>query len=245
MLTQRGSAIASDERITIVRTLDDFMRAAAVRSVVYIADQQCPYEEEFDGNDFCGMHFLGWAGAEPAACLRIRFFREFVKLERLAVRPEFRRSSLAFRIVRFGLQLAIRKGYRTAYGHAQEGLEPFWARFGARPFGPAASFSFSGYRYTEMVVDLPASEDAILLGADPMVTIRPEGDWDRPGVLERVSHRVSKAGAALGGSKPARPSTPDDVLIWLRREFAILQVRQLIQGGLRKPSAAQSARAVA
>jgi predicted GNAT family N-acyltransferase len=174
-----------DERIGVVRSLDDFLRVAAIRSVVYIGDQKCPFDEEFDGNDFCGMHLLGWIGDEPVACLRIRFFNGFAKVERLAVLPEHRQSSIAFRIVRHALRLIARKGYRQAYGHAQEGLELFWMRFEARAIGPPQGFSFSGHRYTEMVVDLPAAHDAVRIGDDPLKLIRPEGAWDAPGILER------------------------------------------------------------
>lgn len=186
------------ERTTIVRTMDDFTRVAAIRAIAYMAEQDCPYDEEFDGNDFCAMHLLGWLDGEPAACLRIRFFGDFAKLERLAVRPDRRRSTLAFRLVRHGLRLAARKGYRFAYGHAQEGLEDFWGRFGAQPVGDRSAFQFSGRRYTEMMVELPAHNEAIRIGADPLVIIRPEGDWDRPGILE-------------GDARPVNFETPDPV----------------------------------
>ncbi len=55
-----------------------------------------PYEEEFDGNDFSSTHLLGYVGDEPAGCLRIRYFASFAKIERLAVRHEFRHTRLAF-----------------------------------------------------------------------------------------------------------------------------------------------------
>jgi predicted GNAT family N-acyltransferase len=172
------------ESVTVVRTLDEFQRAAAIRAMVYVGGQDCPWAEEFDGNDFCGMHLLGQVDGEPAGCLRLRFFAGFAKLERLAVRPEQRRSTIAARLVRTGLRIAARKGYRQVYGHAREGLEPFWARFGAQPMGAAGAFGFSGQRYTEMLAELPAADNALKLGDDPLVLIRPEGDWDRPGVLE-------------------------------------------------------------
>jgi predicted GNAT family N-acyltransferase len=175
----------NDEPITVVRTVDDFLKVVAIRSIVYMADQNCPFDEEFDGNDFCGMHLLGWIGGEAVACLRLRFFADFAKIERLAVRSEFRRSTIAFRIVRHAIGLAARKGYARIYGHAQAGLEPFWARFGARPVGGKNSFTFSGYDYTEMLLEMPRDSSAIGLGSDPLVTIRPEGEWDIPGVLER------------------------------------------------------------
>jgi predicted GNAT family N-acyltransferase len=183
---------------SVVRTLDDFLRVAAVRSMVYLGEQDCPFDEEFDGNDFCAMHILGWVEKEPAASLRVRFFADFAKVERLAVIERFRQSPIAFRIVRFALNIIARKGFPQAYGHARVGLEEFWARFGAKPIGAESAFEFSGQRYTEMRVELPRAMNAIRIGDDPMMIIRPEGEWDRAGVLERKA--VQAGGRAWDGS---------------------------------------------
>jgi hypothetical protein len=72
--------------IRVVNGLDDMMRVAAVRSAVYIGEQSCPYDEEFDGNDLAATHLLALVDNEPAGCMRLRFFGDFAKLERLAVR---------------------------------------------------------------------------------------------------------------------------------------------------------------
>jgi predicted GNAT family N-acyltransferase len=164
----------------------------SIRSAVYIAEQDCPFAEEFDGNDHCATHLIGFFNDEPAGCLRVRFFHDFVKLERLAVRKSFRRTRLAFDLVRTGLDLARRKGFRRIYGHAREGLEPFWAHFGARAIENREPFQFSDYRYTEMTIDLEPSDDAISVETDPMVILRPEGDWDRQGILELSMHRAAR-----------------------------------------------------
>src|SRR5580692_3110087 len=73
-----------DVSITVVRSIEDFMRVVAVRSATFVAEQDCPYEEEFDGNDFSASHLLAYVGKEPVGCLRIRYFAGFAKLERLA-----------------------------------------------------------------------------------------------------------------------------------------------------------------
>jgi len=70
-----------------------------------MGEQACPYDEEFDGNDFCAMHLIGSIGDEPAGCMRIRFFADFAKLERLAVRREFRGTPLVFEIARAAKEL--------------------------------------------------------------------------------------------------------------------------------------------
>ena len=65
----------------------------------------------------------------------------------------------------------------------------FWAHFGGRPLGDDRKITFSDFSYTEMVFDIEPSADAITLDSDPYVIIRPEGDWDRPGVLDISAER--------------------------------------------------------
>jgi predicted GNAT family N-acyltransferase len=199
------------EHVTVVRSMDDYMRAVAIRSIVYMGEQRCPFDEEFDGNDHCGMHLLGWIDDEPVASLRIRFFPQFAKVERLAVRRQFRRSNIAFRIVRHGLGLIARKGYRRAYGHSRQGLEHFWERFGAKARVPARTISFSGHAYTEMELDLPEVAGAVSLDDSPWVLNRPEGEWDHAGILEDAATRnVSALRQAETRLEPRRQMKAED-----------------------------------
>lgn len=175
--------------VTVARTMDDIARVIAVRSAVYIAEQKCPYEEELDGNDFSATHLLGYVGDEPAGCLRLRFFADFAKLERVAVRKEFRSTFLASKLARAAIEFCRAKGYRRIYGHARKDLTRFWSHFGFRPLDPARPVIFSDFDYTEMVLDLPPNPKAISLRSDPYVILRPEGRWYRPGILEHSAAR--------------------------------------------------------
>jgi predicted GNAT family N-acyltransferase len=181
----------NERRLSVktVANIEDLMKVIAIRAATYMSEQKCPYREEFDGNDFCAAHFLGFVGSEPAGCLRARFFADFAKLERLAVRAEFRNTRLAFRLVRAGIDFARKKGFTTVYGHAQERLEPFWSRFGGKPLENRRQLVFSDFRYTEMRLDVPADPDAITIQTDPYIILRPEGQWHRRGVLEDSSVR--------------------------------------------------------
>src|SRR5580698_4178566 len=176
--------------IRLARDPNDLMLVTAIRSAVYLAEQDCPIEEEFDGNDLVAAHFLGFVGNEPAGCLRVRFFGEFAKVERLAVRHQFRRSRVSFKLVQASVDYCKRKGFRKIYGQAQDRLVDFWAHFGAKPLGHNRKITFSDFSYTEMVLDIEPSPDAITLDSDPYVIIRPEGDWDRPGVLDISAGRA-------------------------------------------------------
>ena len=181
--------------IRVARGSDDLLMVYAIRAAVFLAEQDCPYAEEFDGNDHCATHFLGFVRGEPACCLRARYFGDFVKLERLAVRKQFRKTRVAFDIVRSAVDHVRRKGFRRIYGHAREGLESFWAHFGGKPLAPGQHFVFSDYNYTEMFAEYEKTQDAITMESGPYMIVRPEGDWDRPGILEKSAERpVKEAG---------------------------------------------------
>jgi predicted GNAT family N-acyltransferase len=186
--------------ITLARTVEDLSRVIAVRSAVYIGEQQCPYEEEYDGNDLAATHLLGYVGHEPAGCLRVRYFADFAKIERLAVRGEFRRTRTAFQLVRAAFKLCQKKGYTRIYGHSQKRLVDFWARFGFRVMEGAKSFVFSDFDYVEILANVERDPDCVTLGADPYVIIRPEGRWGEPGVLENSAVRpVTRPSASQRG----------------------------------------------
>jgi predicted GNAT family N-acyltransferase len=172
------------EDVRIARSFDDLLMVYAVRSAVYIAEQECPFAEEFDGNDHCATHFIGLVNGEPAGCIRIRFFYDFAKIERLAVLKRFRQSMLASDLVLAGIDHVRRKGFRRIYGTAREGLEGFWARFGGVPIKDRTTVTVSGFNYTEMMVDLEPLPNAVTIDSGGYVILRPEGDWDRPGILE-------------------------------------------------------------
>jgi predicted GNAT family N-acyltransferase len=171
--------------VDIARTIEDIFQVFAVRSATYIAEQFCLYSEEFDGNDFCSTHFVGRVDGDAAGCVRLRFFDGFAKLERLAVRAEYRNSRLAYQLVRAALEHCRLKGYRRVYGHSRLDLIRFWRVFGFRPIEHRPEFSFANVRYREILLEQPAHPDAIDPSVDPKVIIRPEGAWDRPGPFDQ------------------------------------------------------------
>lgn len=190
--------------ISVVRSVEELMRVFSVRSAVYMAEQHCPYEEEFDGNDFCATHLLGYVGNEPAGCMRIRCFADFAKVERVAIRGEFRNTRLVQKLVRASIALCRAKGYRRLYGQPRTDLLRFYSRFGFHPFDGGKTLRFSDVDYTEVVLDLEQQPDAVQIGADPYVLIRPEGRWHIRGVLEHSATREPDMG--MRGAQVAAPN---------------------------------------
>jgi hypothetical protein len=119
----------------------------------------------------------------------VRYFGEFAKIERLAVRHEFRTSRLAFKLARAGVELCRAKGYRRLYGHSRKDLVNFWRRIGFEPIPGRPEFSFSDVAYVEIARSIEPHREAIAIGDDPYRIIRPEGRWSIPGVLEESASR--------------------------------------------------------
>jgi len=182
---------ATEIGISVAHSFEDLMRVAAIRNAVYIGEQECPYEEEYDGNDLAATHLIAYIGDEPVGCLRLRFFADFAKFERMAIRKEFRRSRAAIQLARAGFKLCQKKGYRRVVGHIQEALVSFWSRFGFRVKPDTRHFVFSDFEYVEIVAETEPDPDAITADTDPYVLIRPEGRWHMPGVLERSAERAA------------------------------------------------------
>jgi predicted GNAT family N-acyltransferase len=182
--------------VTVARTMEELTRVFAVRSAVYMAEQRCPYGEEFDGNDFSATHLLGYVGQEPAACLRIRYFADFAKLERLAVRREFRGHRLAQQMIRAGIEMCRMKGYTRIYGQSEKSLVDWYGQFGFRVPNEARELAFSEFGFVEIVLDVDRHPDAVSIESDPYVIIRPEGRWHAAGVLEKSAARdLARPGA--------------------------------------------------
>jgi predicted GNAT family N-acyltransferase len=184
--------------VRVVRSMDEMARVIAIRGAVYMGEQHCPFEEEFDGNDFSATHLICHKGQEPVGCLRIRYFADFAKLERLAVRNENRNAGLASQIVTAAIELCRRKGYRVLYAHSQKRLLKFWEQHGFTRMTAARDFAFSDFDYTEVMLETEKHPQSINLGADPYVIIRPEGLWDTPGVLEMSASRGASLSARAG-----------------------------------------------
>ncbi|WP_225122901.1 GNAT family N-acetyltransferase [Bradyrhizobium sp. BRP22] len=179
--------------VRVVRSMDEMARVMAIRSAVYMGEQHCPFEEEFDGNDFSATHLICHLGREPVGCMRIRYFADFAKLERLAVRSESRSGGVAGRIVDAAIELCRKKGYNVLYAHAQKRLLGFWEQRGFERMAGSREFVFSDYDYVEVKLQTERHPQRITLGEDPYVLIRPEGQWDVPGILEMSAGRGAAA----------------------------------------------------
>ncbi|MEO1039420.1 MAG: GNAT family N-acetyltransferase [Pseudomonadota bacterium] len=191
-------ADAAPITIRVARTLDDFHKVTVVRTLVYMQEQDCPYDEEFDGNDLSGAtHLIAEAGSQPIACLRIRWFNGFAKIERICVLAAYRKTKLGVDLLYEAVELIRRKGYTRLMGQIQEHLLKHWTRFAnlkKREHRPRFVFSDRVYIEVEGCYDI--HPEAVTMESDPLVLDRPEGEWDRPGPLDRSVARGAEPATA-------------------------------------------------
>jgi predicted GNAT family N-acyltransferase len=180
-------------RIEMVRDLNDYMKVVAIRSSVFLAEQDCPYDEEFDHNDLSASHLIAYLRNEPVATLRIRWFAAFAKIERVCVMKHVRGGALVKLMIETAVEMIGRKGYRHVLGYIQKRLVPFWKQLGFYPRDGRDGFRFSDYEYVECFRELAARNDAISIDSDPYVVMRPEGEWDHASVLDRSADRPAVA----------------------------------------------------
>jgi predicted GNAT family N-acyltransferase len=114
----------------IITSLEDLQKAFFIRGVVFCEEQKCPYSREVDGFDFSAVHFLATIENEPVATARMRLFKDYVKIERLAVRKEYRGKSIGKEMFAFVLNRINEMGYKKITLHAQAYLVNFYEKFG-------------------------------------------------------------------------------------------------------------------
>jgi predicted GNAT family N-acyltransferase len=183
---------ANHVRVRVARDLPDLMRVFALRAIVYMAEQVCPYDEEFDGNDFAGAtHLLAEIDGEPVATLRLRWFADFVKVERVAVKSDHRGGAVVKSLFGEAVRLAAKRGYTRAIGHIQARLAPFWRRMGFAQRLDRARFRFSDHEYIEVEGRIERDPEALSTETPPLVLLRPEGCWDAEGPLDKSAARAA------------------------------------------------------
>ena len=185
----RVDNVRSDNEIDIqvVTTAEQFMHAIAVRAICFMEETGLSVSQTIDGNDYQATHFVIYAKREPIGATRLRWFRDFAKIERTGFRPAYRNIRILKRTGDVIFRHVAMKGYQLlrelmpspntpacgsgcSASNALPGVRPSWRKATSR------TSSWSGeYRLCQRPSPLQA---------DPKVLFRVEGQWDQPGAFE-------------------------------------------------------------
>lgn len=124
-------------RVKKIETDQELQEAFKIREIVFIDEQECPPDEEFDGLDDESIHFIAYITGEPVGTSRYRTTDKGVKLERFAVLKEHRGKGVGKRLVQTALgQIAVTFEAGTLlYMHAQLDAMPLYTRYGFEKVG--------------------------------------------------------------------------------------------------------------
>ena len=110
-------------------------QAWALRRRVFIEEQHVPEEVELDPDDAKALHALALEHGRAIACGRMVPHGDYVKIGRMAVLADRRRSGVGRRVLNFLIERARRRGFRRAVLDAQLHAEEFYRKQGFTPVG--------------------------------------------------------------------------------------------------------------
>tara|TARA_R110001599_G_scaffold353639_1_gene594486 strand:- start:1391 stop:1825 length:435 start_codon:yes stop_codon:yes gene_type:complete len=125
-------------RVKKVENQEELNQAFAIREKVFIEEQLCDREEEFDEFDAEATHFIAYYQGEPAGTSRYRTTKKGVKLERFAVYEEYRGKGVGKRLVQIVLadvENNVAKPGTLIYLHAQLTAMPLYTKYGFKKVG--------------------------------------------------------------------------------------------------------------
>jgi predicted GNAT family N-acyltransferase len=102
-----------------------------IRDRVFVQEQQIAPELEFDGEDETAEHSLALYARSAIATLRLRpYTANTVKLERLAVLPEFRGQGIGQALTSSAIARARQQNYQHMVLHAQTYIAELYRKLG-------------------------------------------------------------------------------------------------------------------
>jgi predicted GNAT family N-acyltransferase len=110
----------------------------AIRSEVFVEEQEVDRKEEFDAYEESSMHYLGSLNGKPAGTARWRITNKGIKLERFAVLKPLRNNGIAAAVLENVLRDVVPLGQRV-YLHAQVSAVGFYEKYGFKKEGPMFS----------------------------------------------------------------------------------------------------------
>jgi len=127
--------------------------ARQIRTTVFIIEQECPPEDEWDEYDEVSRHLLAWLESEAIGVARWRTSshndRVVAKLERFAILPLHRGQAYGRELIRQTMEDARRAGFEEQVVHAQAYLEDLYGDFGFVTEGE--TFMEAGIPHVKMV----------------------------------------------------------------------------------------------
>lgn len=165
------------------------MHAMAVRAICFMEQPDTTFRKAIDGNDYQATHILAYVGDEPIGATRLRWFRDFAKIERTAFRAAYRGPRILKRCSDFIFDHVARKGYDKLITHAEPNFARVWEMvLGFQKMEGKPVINYEGKEpLIEMVKHLGPRADAMTIESEAKLMFRIEGHWEKPHPFENAN----------------------------------------------------------
>ncbi|MDU9417332.1 GNAT family N-acetyltransferase [Staphylococcus lloydii] len=120
----------------VVQNHTELEQAFDIRRKVFVNEQGVPLENELDNYEEVATHVIGYdTNNTPIAAARFRPFNDGVKVERVAVMKEQRKTGIGKDLMQFIEQTAQNLGYDKLILNAQIQAQRFYDNLGYSPIG--------------------------------------------------------------------------------------------------------------
>lgn len=113
---------------------DEFSHIIKIRRDVFIEEQNCTEESEWDDDMYKCEYYLAYYQGYPCATLRYREKESKIKIERVAVLEEFRGKDIGKEIMEYILDILKEKKIEIML-HSQERVIGFYQKLGFQTYG--------------------------------------------------------------------------------------------------------------
>lgn len=134
--------------VKLVQTPDELKTAHQIRKEVFVIEQQCPEDIEWEFEEE-SHHYVAFLNDEIVGTARWRETEKGYKLERFAVRKDFRNHQVGAALLK-RLIADVPKDEKPIYLHAQLAAKSFYDKHGLQPKGE--HFWEGGIEHVKMYV---------------------------------------------------------------------------------------------
>jgi hypothetical protein len=150
----------------------------------FFREHICPYAGSFNDKSIFPTSISISIGNTSAESIRTQFFQGFARLAYITILLLLRPQKKFPHFVIKGISFAARKALRIYYSYLRLNFLDFWLKIDFLPLNSVKAIRFFHQEYTAVSKRRKPHLCTASLGDGPYVIIRPEGEWDRSGILE-------------------------------------------------------------
>lgn len=167
----------SNINLSVADNNQDSSKLAYLRGIIFGSEQGISYKDEF-ASEQGSIYILAQDNEEPIGLIRFRCFKDFVKLERMGIRKEYRKSNLAKQLFEKALSVCGMMGYDRAHGICEEPLLKYWEKYGFHKIEGATPVVLENKVFYAISGEIKVPENHIRITDDPNRLNAPVGNWD-------------------------------------------------------------------